>query len=173
MSIAIETPGLHPATELCLAAIQQLHGQYPFRNILDMGCGNGILSVAAAGLWNAPVLAVDISEKAVEDTRRNAREHGLEKLITALRSDGFSAEEISARAPYDLILFNLLAEHVVQMAGEVKSHLTPSGIAVTGGILTWKAAETKAAYEILGFEMLEEIINSPWHLFILQRQAHS
>ena len=72
MIIAIDTIGIHPATECCFEALQWLHERREFHNLLDMGCGNGILSLAAASIWgDAKTLAVDILEKAIEDTNKN------------------------------------------------------------------------------------------------------
>ena len=102
MTINIETNPLHPATGLCIQALQWLHERFAFINALDIGCGNGILTPAAAGLWKTPVLAAAsiIAQQAVDDTTAAGIEHHLSHYVTALRSDGFSNPAISrARAP--------------------------------------------------------------------------
>ncbi len=170
MPLVIDARNLHPCTALSLEALARLQERREFSTILDMGCGNGILGITAARLWDAAVLAVDISPHAVEDTRRNAEQQGVSGQLTARRADLFNDEEIHRRGPYDLIIFNLLAEPIVAMAPEVKAHLAPGGMAIIGGILAWKAAETAQAYAGLGFEILEEIVESPWHTYLLSQQ---
>jgi len=168
MPLTIETEGLHPSTGLCLEALQWLHEQRDFVNILDMGCGNGILSVAAAAIWDAKVLAVDISEKAIGDAAENIKKHGLEEQITLLRGNGFSDKLINVESPYDLIICNMLAEFTVETVQEVKKHLAGDGICLLAGILAWKAEEVKTAYSALGFEIIKQIANSPWQAYILR-----
>jgi ribosomal protein L11 methyltransferase len=168
MTIAIDTAGLHPATELCLEALQWLQQEREFHRVLDMGCGNGILSVVSATIWDADVMAVDISAKAVEDTRQMLAQETLGARVTAIRSDGFGEPAIGQNAPYDLIIFNMLAEPVVQMAPDVKSHLAPGGICVIGGLLEWKASATLEVYTMLGFEKIREFTAMPWHLYVLR-----
>jgi len=167
MTLAIETEGLHPSSGLCLEAMQWLERQ-DFRHVLDMGCGNGILSVVAATVWDAGVLAVDISEKAIGDAGRNITAHGLEQRITLLRSDGFSHPLIGERAPYDLILCNMLAEFTVEMAPQVKSHLAEGGVCILAGILAWKAGAVETLYNGLGFEIIKQTSNSPWQAYVLR-----
>ena len=168
MPIAIDTAGLHPATESCIEALQWLYEGYIFTNILDMGCGNGILSLAAASAWKAKALAVDIAQQAIADTNRNIAEHHMENYVTSLRNDGFRHKLIADRAPYDLIIFNLLAEPIVQMAPQLKSHLSKGGVCVLSGILSWLAGDVEKAYSSLGFTTLKTLPRSPWQTYILQ-----
>jgi ribosomal protein L11 methyltransferase len=167
MPIAIETAGIHPSTGLCLEALQWLHEDRDFENILDMGCGNGILSTVAASIWEAKVLAVDISEKALADAEKNITDQNVDNLVTLLRSDGFLNPMIRQRSPYDLIICNMLAEFTVETAREVKNHLAKGGICLLAGILAWKADGVETAYAGLGFEIIKEIKNSPWCAYIL------
>jgi ribosomal protein L11 methyltransferase len=167
MPIAIETKGIHPSTGLCFEALQWLHDQRAFHNILDMGCGNGILSVAAASVWDARVLAVDVSEKALSDATKNIENQEVKDSITLLRSDGFSAPLISQRAPYDLIICNMLAEFSVEEAQKMKKCLAPDGMCILAGILAWKAETVKTVYSSLGFEITKEFSVSPWLAAVL------
>ncbi len=171
MDIAIDTIGAHPATELCISALQWLHERQDYFNILDMGCGNGILSVVAATVWDARVLAVDISEKALTDAAAHIKANRLEDRITLVRSDGFLTPEIAQRGPYDLIIINLLAEFLVEMAPKVKEQLASGGFALISGMLAWKAADTERTYLNLGFEIIEQFANSPWHSTLIRLPA--
>src|SRR5438128_825301 len=138
MPLKIDTAGLHPSTESCLKALEWLDARAEFANILDMGCGNGILSLAAASIWDANVLAVDISEKAIEDAKRAIAAYGLEERVTALRSDGFAEAEIRVRAPYDLIICNMLADFQLANAKNIQSCVKKGGYCLLSGILTWR-----------------------------------
>lgn len=168
MHIAIDTVGAHPATSLCIEALQWLQARHAVGNVLDMGCGNGILSVVAASVWNARVLAVDISEKALSDARRHIADNQLENRIKLLRSDGFVERTINEAGPYDLILLNMLAEFAVSQAQAVRACLRPGGFVILSGLLAWKAADTEQSYKALGFELLEKFSESPWQACVLQ-----
>lgn len=167
MNIAVNAVGLHPTTELCLEALQWLHERKDIRNALDMGCGNGILSVTAAAIWPARVLAADISEKAVNDARAMADSHGLSGAVQVIRSDGFANAAIINDAPYDLICFNMLAESLISMAPHVKAYLSKDGIALISGILRWQESDVEATYKALGFEFTKQYQENPWSAYLL------
>lgn len=166
MSIAVSIEGMHPTTESCLEALQWLHQQKDCKNVLDMGCGNGILSVAAASIWGASVLAVDIAPKAIEDTKSMATSYALDTLIRVERSDGFHNPLIKNNSPYDLILFNLLAEPIIAMAPMVKEHLCAQGHCILSGILAWEAEAVKNTYNALGVDFIKEYKGSTWHCYV-------
>ena len=169
MNLTINTDRLHPATASCIEALKLLSATHKFTRILDMGCGSGILSIISAGLWNAGVLAVDVSQEAVAETQRQIIQHQMSNRVQALRSDGFSEKTIGQRAPYDLIIFNLLAEPIARMAPQVKQHLANDGVCILSGILAWLADDVERAYSRLGFRVVKTFSNSPWMTFILQK----
>ncbi len=154
--------GLHPTTASCMEALQDLQALRQFRRVLDMGCGGGILSVMAAYWWDATVVAADISPQAVADTEALAAAQGMEGLIKAVRSDGFSHALIGQRAPYDLIIFNLLAEPLIHYAPEVRAHLARGGVAVLSGILRWLEPGVIQAYADVGLAPLARYEQNPW-----------
>lgn len=161
---------MHASTQGALLAMKELAGIYSFSNILDLGCGSGLLSMVASELWpQARILAADISPEAVADTSANLAAHGLEARVTAVRSDGFAHPDILSRAPYDLILSNLLADLHIRFAAALHAHLQPDGCAVLSGILAWKLPQVREAYAMLGCEITGEIALKQWHALILRR----
>jgi len=166
MSLAIDTAGLHPTTEACMETLQWLQSDHNFVNILEIGCGNGILSLTAASIWDAKVLAVDISEKAVADTLKNVAEYGLQEQITIARSEGFLHSSIQKTGPFDLIICNLLADTILTLAHSIKNNLKTDGYFMLSGILAWRADEVESVYKGLGFEIVDKKLTSPWQSYV-------
>src|SRR3954468_3008443 len=99
--------GHHETTALCLAALSDLAKRRRYSNVLDLGCGTGLLAIGAAKLWRKKVLASDIDPVAIEVTRENARGNGVAPLVQAVVADGLTHPALAARAPYDLIVANI------------------------------------------------------------------
>jgi ribosomal protein L11 methyltransferase len=134
-----------------------------------VGCGSGLLSIVSAGLWtNANVVATDISPQAINDTQHLCNEHGMQHRVRVIRSDGLNNEVIRNRAPYDLIICNLLAEPIIAWAPDMRAHLKADGVLLVSGILAWFAADVIATYQSLGFEVVHTITRSPWITLVLK-----
>ena len=101
--------GHHETTTLCLTALTELARGKRFTSVFDLGCGTGVLAIAAAKLWRQRVLASDIDRVAVEVTRGNARDNAAGPLVHAVTADGLDHPAITARARFDLIFANILA----------------------------------------------------------------
>jgi len=168
MVINLSVEGLHPTTVSCLEAMQWLAQRHRFASILDMGCGDGMLSVMAVHWWQARVLAADISAQAVADAQAVIASRELDTQIQVVRSDCFTHAAIAQEAPYDLIIFNLLAEPVLRLAPEVKMHLGANGIAIVSGILAWLEPGVVRAYEGLGFRIIHRVTREPWRTLVCQ-----
>src|SRR5476649_2727982 len=117
--------GHHETTALCLAVLSELARTRRFRNVLDLGCGTGLLAIGAAKLWRRRVLASDIDVVAVEVTRENARANGEAPLVRAFTADGLVHPAIAAAAPFDLIIANILASPLTRLAPEIAHALAP------------------------------------------------
>ncbi len=166
LHFALDTANLHPTTSACLGSLQTLHETREFTNILEIGCGNGILSVAAAYAWPASVLAADIAQKAVDDTHAQIAHYGLQERVVALRSDGFSHPEITKRAPYDLIICNLLADVHIAISADMVKNLAPGGCVLLSGILEWRMAELEQVMAAHSLRLDSKTIVSPWVTYI-------
>ena len=139
--------GLHPTTRLCLAALESLadRGALGGARVLDVGSGSGILSIAAARLGAASVLAVDVDPIAVEATTANARRNRLVRRIRAREGSSPSGE-----GPFDVVLANLIASLLVRLADGLVEDLRPGGTLLASGIFANREAEVVEAFEARG-----------------------
>ncbi len=128
----------HQTTKSCLLALSDLYQQNAkHKQILDVGCGSGILSLGAAKLWqeDTNIIAVDIDEEAVWVTRQNAEDNHLENFITAELSNGYQSAIVQNNAPYDIIFANILARPLIDMAHDLSTHLKTGGYAILSGFI--------------------------------------
>lgn len=128
----------HQTTRCCLKAISELfHAGFVAKNILDVGTGSGILSLAAAKLWKnqCRITAVDIDEESVWVTRQNALDNQLDSLISVEVSDGYQAEIVHSNKPYNLILANILARPLISMSSDLAQSLTTGGYCILSGFV--------------------------------------
>ncbi len=164
--------GRHASTAGCLAALSLL-AHRPVTRFLDMGCGSGILAIAAAKLWRIPVMAVDNDPEAVIVTRQNARRNRVGRLVTALCADSYAAPGIITRAPYDLIASNILARPLRRMARDLARCLTPGGVVVLAGFLETDANAVLAAHRLQGLRLARRITIDGWQTLMVVRQRNT
>ena len=158
--------GRHGATQGCLMALDRLARRRRPRRILDMGCGSGILAIAAAKTWRRPVLAVDIDAEAARVARANARANGVGSLVRAKRADGFTGVPRNKR--FDLILANILARPLADMAPALARRLAPGGTAVLSGLLVEQEAQVRTAYRAQGMRLVTRIDIEGWRTLLLR-----
>lgn len=124
----------HQTTRCCLQAISDLNKMNaPHQKILDIGTGSGILSLACAKLWakdNPQIIAGDIDIEAVNVTAQNAFDNNLEQFLQVTQSDGYQAELITQNAPYDIIMANILARPLIEMAPNLAENLKTGGYCI-------------------------------------------
>jgi len=155
-SLAFGT-GQHATTAGCLEALDWLEREGArFANIADIGTGTGLLAFASLALWpEAKCIATDIDAVAVDVARDNAVinrvkvGHGSGELLLGV-ADGMDSPLLSARAPFDLIIANILAGPLIELAVDFAAALAPSGTVVLAGLLDTQAAAVATAYEELG-----------------------
>jgi len=164
--------GEHETTSTCLLALDALaaDGIVPGR-VLDMGTGSGILAVAAAMLWPAPVIAADNDPVAVEVAAATAAVNGVGKRVTAVVSEGYAAPGIAASAPYDLITANILAGPLMDMAPDLAANLAPGGHAVLSGLLATQEADVLSPHQAAGLRLTRRFPMGDWVTLLLTRDA--
>jgi ribosomal protein L11 methyltransferase len=151
-SLAFGT-GQHATTSGCLEALDRLErAGARYSNIADIGTGTGLLAFAALALWpDAKCIATDIDAVAVEVAQENAAingvklGHGAGELLLAA-ADGMDSPLIAARAPFDLIIANILAGPLTELAPAFAKALVPGGTLVLAGLLDIQAEAVLAAY---------------------------
>lgn len=162
--------GAHPSTQLVIHLLQELAGQTTFSNILDIGCGSGVLSIAAAALLSAPVLATDINPQAITQTAKNAQLNNVVHLISTLRSDGPHAPEIKQCAPYDMILCNVLTEVMIPWLLTLKGLLVDEGMVCFSGVLAVQEEGFAHYCREAGFTLLESVSHEGWCAILAQNR---
>ncbi len=141
--------GHHATTSGCLAMLDGLSDK-TFANIIDIGTGTGLLAFAGAHLWpEAKVMATDIDPAAVDVTRENAAANGIAG-VDLIVADGALSDAITARAPYDLVIANILAGPLVSMAPELAAISAPNATIVLAGLLETQRPQVVAAFEACG-----------------------
>jgi len=168
--------GQHATTRGCLLAIDALANEgMAFANILDLGTGTGLLAFAAHRIWpTARMTASDIDPVAITVSAENALTNavplgagaGEVKLIVA---DGLNAAALAARAPYDLIIANILAQPLIDMARDVAAGLAPRGRLILSGLLVTQADAVADAYTAQGLTRLHDAAHGDWGVLVLAR----
>jgi ribosomal protein L11 methyltransferase len=162
--------GRHETTKGCLLALDRLaRAGRGFHNILDLGCGSGVLALAAAQLWSGPVLAVDNDPAAVRVARENVALNGLVGRIRVIRSDGFAAAGLRSRAPFDLVMANMLAGPLISLAPALARSLAPGGRAILSGLMTDQAPEVLEAHKRQGLVPESERRLDDWSVLLLRK----
>jgi ribosomal protein L11 methyltransferase len=163
--------GHHETTALCLAVLSDLAKARAFARVADIGCGTGLLAIGAAKLWRKPVTAGDIDATAIEVARENAIANNVAPLIHAVVADGMADPQLSARAPYDLIMANILARPLTRLAPQIARATAPRGILVLSGLLRWQENVVLCFYRPHGLTLHKIRRDGPWSALVLERPA--
>jgi ribosomal protein L11 methyltransferase len=164
--------GHHETTTGCLEAISFIanNGAAP-EKILDLGTGTGILAIAAAKRFDKNVLATDIDPKATEVALENADINGVGEKIEAVTATGFDHPVFAEKGPFDLVLANILAGPLVELAPEVANQTVAGGTVVLAGLLNRQADDVISAYAENKIALLERVEKGDWTILRLQKEA--
>lgn len=156
--------GTHETTRMCLEQLEKI--DIEGRSILDIGCGSGILSIAAKKMKAQSVVAVDIDPLAVESAAINFRLNGVEDSIDLRQGD--ILRQTSFERKYDVVLANLLADLVIGVLGKAKDFLSPKGIFIASGILNSQQQKVLEAFKAYHFQILNVDVQGEWVVICAQ-----
>lgn len=163
--------GHHGTTRGCLMLLSRLLRLSRPRRILDVGTGTGVLAIAAARSLRQPVLASDIDPVAVQVARANATRNGVAGWIRVVPAAGLAHPEIHTGAPYDLIMANILAGPLLDLAPAMRRHGRPGGRLILSGLLETQAPAIVAAYRAHGFLLENKLTLEGWTSLVMRHGA--
>ena len=161
--------GEHGSTRGCLRALELIAVRRP-RRIIDLGCGSGVLGMAAAAILHRPVVATDIDAWSVRVARENVAANGLRGRVQCRVAAGWQP---AARrgGPYDLVFANILARPLCSMASELAANLAPGGRAVLAGLLEWQSRMVLTAHRRAGLILENVLHEAAWTTLIMRKPA--
>lgn len=159
--------GSHATTRLCLTALEQaVHGG---ERVLDLGCGSGILSIAALTLGAASAAAVDIDDKCLTVAYENAALNGIGRdRYTVLVGDAVSDRALKAQlgSGYDIVVANIVADVIIGLAPSVRQFLKPGGLFLCSGIIDDRAEEVAQRLREAGWGILRTRQSEGWFSYL-------
>lgn len=159
----------HATTGGCLLALDRLFKRHAFRHVLDLGTGTGLLAIASARSLKRPVLASDIDPIAVRIARENAVLNEAGTLVTAIEADGLNAPSLRQGAPYDLLIANILAAPLRQLAGDMRRSTRRGSRLVLSGLLGEQSPALEAHFRAHGFRLEWRFPLEEWMTLVLKR----
>jgi ribosomal protein L11 methyltransferase len=154
--------GHHGTTAGCLEMLAGLMREKAPANALDLGTGSAVLAIAIAKLAPIPVLATDIDPVAVAVAAENVALNGVADHVTTATADGFDDRVFVTHGPFELIVANILAGPLMELAPQMRRHLAPSGTLVLSGILERQHDAVVEAYAAQGFRRVETLHREEW-----------
>lgn len=151
--------GTHETTSLCLKLMEKYLGEEPAdKKVLDVGCGSGILSIAAALLDCNEVMGIEIDEDAVKVAAENVELNKVSDKVKIQHGDLVKGVDFKA----DIIVANLMADLVISLSESARSHLEQGGVFISSGILTEKKEKVAEAIKAAGFDIIEIVEDGEW-----------
>ena len=154
--------GHHGTTAGCLEMLERVVRREHPRNALDLGTGSAVLAIAVAKLAHIPVLATDIDPVAVRVAAANARLNHVKALIETVTAPGFHHPIFGKRAPFDLIVANILARPLMRLAPQMADHIALGGSIVLSGILERQRDAVVSAYVGQNFRHVRTLHREGW-----------
>ena len=160
--------GHHGTTEGCLSAYHALLKARRFPRVLDVGCGTGVLAIAAARTGSAVAVGTDIDAPSVRIANENADLNRASARF--FHANGLSDPRIRAAAPYDLVFANILARPLCRMAGALAANLAPRGTVILAGLLASQARWVLAAHRRQGLVLETMLREGNWATLVLRKR---
>lgn len=170
--------GQHETTAGCLAMLDRMkRNGIVVRNVIDIGTGTGLLGFAAMALWPSAIsTASDIDPICENVVRDNAALNGVAMgaragAMMVVTASGLDHPAIRVRAPYDLVVANILAGPLVDLAPDIADAMAPSGHLLLAGLLQTQESAVRRAYRRAGFRLAERIVNGDWSILWLRKRS--
>lgn len=162
--------GHHGTTKGCLLALERMmkRGLVSARTA-DIGCGTGVLAMAARRGWHHDVIAADIDPVAVATARANMAANRIGGAVPVVPAAGFHSPALRTRAPYDLVFANILARPLMRMAPQMSRHVRSGGAIILSGILTRQATRVQQVYQGHGFTRWHRLVLGDWVTLVMRR----
>ena len=161
--------GHHGTTVGCLIAFDDLLKREKFEKVLDVGCGTGVLAIAAARTGSRVAVGTDIDEPSVRIANENAELNHAK--ATFVHATGLNDIKVRQHGPYDLVFANILAPPLVALAQDIKMAMDVGGVAILSGLLRTQERRVTAAYLSRGFVVERRIHRDAWSALVLRRVA--
>jgi ribosomal protein L11 methyltransferase len=161
--------GHHGTTAGCLEMIDAVVRRERPRNALDLGTGSAVLAIGVAKLAHIPVLATDIDPIATRVAAENVRLNGVSAYVRTETATGFHHPAMRFAAPFDLVVANILAKPLMQLAPQMARHLSPGGSLILSGILDRQRDAVIAAYVGQQFRHVRTLHREGWVTLHLKR----
>lgn len=162
----------HATTAGCLAAIDRVTRVRAYRNVLDLGCGSGVLAIAVARVApRALILASDLDRPSVAVAAENMRLNGVAHRIHVFPAAGLDHPFIRHAGRFDLLIANILAGPLIMLATQIAAAVEPGGTLLLSGLLIPQAPQVIAAYRASGFALVRHDRVYGWSTLELTRQA--
>lgn len=161
--------GHHGTTAGCLDMLGNVLKRRRFRNVLDLGTGSGVLAIAAAKAMPVNVLASDIDPISTIVARENVRMNEVASRVKCISAKGFGHAAFKQRAPFDLILANILARPLELLARDLSAHLTRPGTVILSGLLPHQKARIVSAYGAQGLRLSRVHLREGWLTLMMEK----
>jgi ribosomal protein L11 methyltransferase len=151
--------GLHPTTRLCLAALDDLaaRGGLADARVLDVGCGSGILTIAALKLGGRSAVGLDTDPIAIESTVANARRNRAVRRVGARLGTLPTGDD-----PFDVVVANLIASVLIELSSGFRDELRPGGVLIASGVFVDREADVRSAFARVGLEVRGRAAEGDW-----------
>ena len=164
--------GAHPTTQLCLEMVEEVLQSGD--KVLDLGCGSGILAIAALALGASRAVGVDIDPKAADVAFENAALNGVgPDRLSVYAGDVLSDKKLAARlgpGQNRVVLANIVADVIIPLSAKAGEFMTPDGVFLTSGVIDGREDEVRAALEANGFAVVKHLERGGWHAFRGERR---